>query len=71
MHGHTHDSFDYRVGATRMLANRRSYVLEGVAENARFDPGLTVQVPRGQHAASAIGRTSERFVHKMNQKYCF
>ncbi|HJV25942.1 MAG TPA: metallophosphoesterase family protein [Aromatoleum sp.] len=44
IHGHTHDSFDYRVGATRVLANPRGYVLKGVAENARFDPGLTVQV---------------------------
>jgi predicted phosphodiesterase len=44
IHGHTHDSFDYRVGGTRVLANPRGYVLNGIAENASFDPGLTVQV---------------------------
>lgn len=44
IHGHTHDSFDYRLGATRMLANPRGYVRNGTAENPDFDPGLTVEV---------------------------
>ena len=44
VHGHTHDSFDYRVGATRVLCNPRGYVREGVQENARFDPALVVEV---------------------------
>jgi len=44
IHGHTHDSFDYQVGATRVLCNPRGYVREGVAENARFDAGLVVQL---------------------------
>lgn len=44
IHGHTHDSFDYRVGATRVLCNPRGYVREGVQENARFDPALVVEV---------------------------
>ncbi|NMF87534.1 metallophosphoesterase family protein [Aromatoleum petrolei] len=44
IHGHTHDSFDYRVGGTRVLANPRGYVRDGIAENASFDPGLTVEV---------------------------
>jgi predicted phosphodiesterase len=44
IHGHTHDSFDYRLGGTRVLANPRGYVRNGKAENPRFDPGLTVEV---------------------------
>lgn len=44
VHGHTHDSFDYRIGATRVLANPRGYVQHGKAENPAFDPGLTVVV---------------------------
>ena len=46
VHGHTHDSFDYRIGGTRVLANPRGYVKDGKAENAAFDPGLTVNVGR-------------------------
>jgi predicted phosphodiesterase len=44
IHGHTHDSFDYRVGATRVVCNPRGYVREGVQENARFDPALVIEV---------------------------
>ncbi|AMO23752.1 metallophosphoesterase [Ramlibacter solisilvae] len=44
IHGHTHDSFDYRVNGTRVLCNPRGYAREGVNENASFDPGLTVEV---------------------------
>jgi predicted phosphodiesterase len=44
VHGHTHDSFDYRVGATRVLCNPRGYVREGVQENASFDPAMVVAV---------------------------
>ncbi|GAB3666693.1 metallophosphoesterase [Ramlibacter alkalitolerans] len=44
IHGHTHDSFDYRVGATRVVCNPRGYVRDGVPENARFDPALVLEV---------------------------
>jgi len=44
VHGHTHDSFDYRVGATRVLCNPRGYARDGVPENRDFDPGLLVAV---------------------------
>lgn len=44
VHGHTHDSFDYRVGNTRVVANPRGYVKNGQAENVAFDPGFTVEV---------------------------
>ena len=44
IHGHTHDSFDYHVHGTRVLCNSRGYAKDGVNENARFDPLLTVEV---------------------------
>ncbi|MFJ4291192.1 metallophosphoesterase [Cupriavidus sp. NPDC089707] len=44
LHGHTHDSFDYRIGATRVVANPRGYARNGVAENPSFDPGLVIEV---------------------------
>ncbi len=44
IHGHVHDSHDYRIGATRVLCNPRGYGKDGVNENPRFDPALTVIV---------------------------
>jgi predicted phosphodiesterase len=44
VHGHTHDSFDYAVGGTRVLCNPRGYCRDGQVENARFDPALVVEV---------------------------
>ena len=44
VHGHTHDSFDYRVGRTRVLCNPRGYCFEGRIENTAFDPQLVVRV---------------------------
>lgn len=44
LHGHVHDSFDYRVGATRVVANPRGYAPGGVVENARFDASLVIEV---------------------------
>jgi len=44
VHGHTHDSFDYVVNGTRVLCNPRGYAREGVNENARFDPDLTIEI---------------------------
>lgn len=44
IHGHTHDSFDYRVQGTRVLCNARGYAKQGVNENPRFDPLLTVDI---------------------------
>lgn len=46
LHGHTHDSFDYRIGATRVVANPRGYVLQGQLENQAFDPALVFQLDR-------------------------
>jgi predicted phosphodiesterase len=42
IHGHTHDSFDYRIGMTRVVCNPRGYV--SVEPNPRFDPALLVEV---------------------------
>jgi hypothetical protein len=44
LHGHTHDSFDYRIGRTRVVCNPRGYAPGGVVENAHFDPGLVLEL---------------------------
>ena len=45
VHGHTHNSFDYRAGTTRIVANPRGYPMkDGGFENPRFDPALLVDV---------------------------
>jgi predicted phosphodiesterase len=44
IHGHTHDSFDYRVERTRVVCNPRGYARGGVPENPRFDPDFIVEV---------------------------
>lgn len=43
VHGHTHDSCDYRIGATRVVCNPFGY--KDHEENPRFDAGLTVEIP--------------------------
>jgi len=40
IHGHTHDSFDYRVAGTRVICNPKGYR----NENRAFDAALTVDV---------------------------
>lgn len=55
IHGHTHDSFDYDVAGTRVLANPAGYrrrrdggICGGFEfENARFDPALVIEVQEG------------------------
>lgn len=44
IHGHTHDSFDYRLNGTRVVCNPRGYAKGGVTENALFDTGFVVDV---------------------------
>jgi len=44
LHGHTHDSFDYKLGATRVVANPRGYAPGGVVENPNFNPTLVIDV---------------------------
>lgn len=44
IHGHTHDSFDYRERGTRVVCNPRGYARDGVPENAAFDPDFIVEL---------------------------
>ncbi|HQT65800.1 MAG: hypothetical protein B7Z71_00495 [Acidocella sp. 21-58-7] len=46
IHGHTHDSCDYRIGKTRIICNPHGYsagVSGSVPENKNFDPRLVVE----------------------------
>ena len=45
LHGHTHDSFDYRIGGTRVVANPRGYAPDGVVENTHFDAAFVIELP--------------------------
>lgn len=56
IHGHVHDSFDYQVGTTRVIANPRGYPrnrqsaqkpTDLVWENPAFNARLTVEVDSG------------------------
>lgn len=42
VHGHTHVSFDYMIGDTRVVCNPRGYF--GVEENPSFDPTLIISI---------------------------
>ena len=44
VHGHTHDSYDYQLGNTRIVCNARGYAGGGIAENAAFDSELTIRI---------------------------
>jgi len=42
IHGHTHDSFDYLIGKTRVVCNPRGYM--GVEINSQFNPSLILEI---------------------------
>ncbi|WP_291012943.1 metallophosphoesterase [Hydrogenophaga sp.] len=45
VHGHMHDSADYRVNGTRVVCNPRGYGRrDGSNENERFKPGLLIEI---------------------------
>ena len=44
IHGHTHDSFDYFAGGTRVVCNPRGYCRMGKEENLKFNPSLVLDV---------------------------
>jgi len=47
VHGHTHDSFDYQVGSTRIICNPKGYgprTKGAPIENKAFNPMLVVQI---------------------------
>jgi hypothetical protein len=46
IHGHVHGSFDYSIGACRVVCNPRGYPQRnGSPENPCFDPHFVVAVP--------------------------
>jgi len=49
IHGHTHDSFDYWIGETRIVCNPRGYSPNQL--NARFDPLFVVDIVRDHRPA--------------------
>ena len=42
IHGHTHESFDYRIGRTRVVCNPRGYA--SIEENRGFKPDYVVEL---------------------------
>jgi len=42
IHGHTHESFDYEIGKTRVVCNPRGYA--STEENQQFRPDYTLVV---------------------------
>jgi predicted phosphodiesterase len=44
LHGHTHGSFDYRVGNTRVICNARGYAKGGINENPDFDDACVIEL---------------------------
>jgi predicted phosphohydrolase len=48
MHGHTHSSFDYKIGDTRVICNPRGYCKKGFdyikKENKRFDDNFIIEI---------------------------
>ena len=42
IHCHTHDSFDHKIGKTRIVCNPRGYVPH--ADSPEFEPGLTLEI---------------------------
>lgn len=51
IHGHTHDSSNYRCRCTRVLCSPRGQVQHGLAQNAVFDPGLVIDTDTPQTRA--------------------
>lgn len=44
LHGHTHGSFDYRVGNTRVVCNPRGYAKDGINENPEFNDSFVIEL---------------------------
>lgn len=45
VHGHMHDSFDYRVGKCRVVCNPCGYrCADGSTENKQFDPNFIIEI---------------------------
>ena len=47
VHGHVHQSLDYKIGRCRVVCNPCGYrQRDGSVENANFDPNLIIEVPK-------------------------
>ncbi|MEO4014619.1 MULTISPECIES: metallophosphoesterase [Pseudomonas] len=44
LHGHTHGSFDYQVGKTRVICNARGYAKNGINENPEFNGSYVIDL---------------------------
>jgi hypothetical protein len=44
LHGHTHGSFDYQVGNTRVICNARGYAKDGINENPEFNGSYVIDL---------------------------
>lgn len=45
IHGHTHDSYDYKIENCRVICNPCGYPLRtGTSENGAFDPNLIIEI---------------------------
>jgi predicted phosphodiesterase len=45
VHGHMHDSFDYQIGACRVVTNPCGYIRrDGTPENEHFDPNFVIEL---------------------------
>lgn len=44
LHGHTHGSFDYQVGKTRVICNARGYAKNGINENPEFNDSYVIDL---------------------------
>jgi predicted phosphodiesterase len=63
VHGHTHDSFDYTIGGTRVICNPRGYY--GRELNRNFNPQLVIEIGDGL----AAERPSEPLVDKPDKRH--
>lgn len=43
-HGHTHHTYDYMIGETRIVCNPRGYHSDGYSEDTGWDPSMVVEV---------------------------
>jgi Icc-related predicted phosphoesterase len=42
IHGHTHETYDYRIGKTKIICNPRGYI--SIEENKEFKPDFAVEI---------------------------
>lgn len=70
-HGHVHDSMDYSINGTRVMANPRGYNrtgVDGAEENDHFDPDLIIEVTKGkvEIADTSVYKVPERIEPRLS-----